>query len=97
MLDLLWTESAIHSLDRLEEFILTNFSKKEFDKILDKLEDVISTIRKGNVKFKYSESTDTYKMVFHKRGTLYYQIEDKVLYIKAVWDNRMISGRNEFE
>lgn len=97
MLKLFWTEKGSQSLDTLEEFILEKFTQKEFDKILDKLEDVISTIRVGNVKFKYSIKTNTYKMVFHKRGTLYYQIEDDTLIIKGVWDNRMMKGKNQFE
>lgn len=97
MLDLYWTPEARDSLDKLELFLITNFTTKEFEKALSLIENVIQTIRKGNIKFKYSPKTNTYKVFYHKRGSIYYQIDNSTLIILRIWDNRMMNNKTKLE
>lgn len=98
MLKVEWTDKAKLSLKNLEEYIVLKFGENKFNETLDLIDNCIGTIKKSKVKFKYSEKNDCYKMVFHKRGTLYHRYEDNnMLKILYVWDNRMIKGKNKFE
>lgn len=98
MLTVKWTDRAKLSLENLEEYIVFKFGDNKFNQTLDLIDNCVETIRKRKVKFKYSSKNDCYKMVFHKRGALYYRFEENnILKILYVWDNRMAKGKNKFE
>ena len=96
-LEVVWTKSGVSSLESIEEYILLHFTQKEFDRLFNKINDTISIIKKGNVKHRYIERTDSYKVVVHKKSSMYYKIKDNKLIITAVWDNRMMIGKSKYE
>lgn len=92
------TPKGEQSLKKVKKFILDNFTQKEYNKLLNEVERVSNQLRKGNVDYKYSQKADVYKVVLHKRCSMYYKKVNKtktdIIYFT---DNRMIKGKNKFE
>lgn len=91
------TDEAKASLLDIKEFLLSKFTLKEYQKLTDKIKKVTKLIQNGNVSFKYSEKTDTYKVILHKNSSMYYRIKNDTLIILMIWDNRMMKEKNKYE
>jgi mRNA-degrading endonuclease RelE of RelBE toxin-antitoxin system len=96
-LTVIWTKTSVKSLKSIEKYIRLHFTKKEFDKLLDNINETISIIKKGNVKHKFIEKTNSYKAVVLKKSSIYYKIKEDKLIITAIWDNRMMRGKSKYE
>jgi len=95
--EVLWTATAKSSLADIKHYLLLNFSQKEFDSLKVSIQNKIVGIQNGNVKHIYYEQTDTYKVILHKRASMYYRITPTTIYIMAIWDNRKMEGKQQFE
>lgn len=93
----IWTATAKKSLADIKQYLLLKFTQKEFDKLKESINKQIATIQKGKVKHVYFERTDTHKVVLHKNTSMYYRITPTTIFIMAIWDNRKMKGKEQYE
>lgn len=95
--NVVWTQTAKNALEDIKKYLLSKFTQKEFDRLKDSINKQIATIQKGNVKHVYIKRTDTHKVVLHKNTSMYYRVTGTTIYVMAIWDNRRMKGKEQYE
>ena len=97
-IEVIITPTAQLSFEKIKDYLLTLFTYKEYSRLLKELEKVVKLLKKGNVHFKYSYKTNTYKVVLHKLCSMYYKkVSDEQIDIVLFIDNRMMKGKENYE
>lgn len=92
------TPAGEQSLKKVKRFILEKFTQREYDKLLKEVERITNQLRIGNVDYNYSKNKDIYKVVLHKRCTMYYKkVSKNQTNVVYFLDNRMMQGKNKLE
>lgn len=93
-----YTKTAKLTLEEIKEFILLHHTSKEVRKLQNKINEVKSTLEKGNVNYKYFKNQEVYKVVVHKYSSMYYKrVDEENIHIIFFRDNRMDNENNLFE
>ena len=95
--NVIWTATAKNSLADIKHYLLLKFTQKEFDKLKESINKQITTIQNGNVKHIYFKRTDIHKVVLHKNTSMYYRVTGTTIYVMAIWDNRRMKGKDDYE
>ena len=86
---LIWTEEAIHNLENILDYLITNWSQTEVDKFKRKLSRQIELILQFPKMFPVSDYNPTLrKAVLSKQTTVFYQIKESEIYLVYLFVNR---------
>ena len=86
---LIWTEEAIHNLENILDYLITNWSQTEVDKFKRKLSRQIELILQFPKMFPVSDYNPTLrKAVLSKQTTVFYQVKESEIYLVYLFVNR---------
>ena len=72
---ILWTDNALQELERTIEYLERNFTRKELEKLSQKIENIVSLISQNPRLFSKSDKKDIYRVTILKFNTMYYRIK----------------------
>ena len=84
----LWTEEANKNLSSIIKYLEDNWTKREIEKFLKKLNKHISIIQSQPDSFPKTNNYNVRRSVVTKQITLYYSISQDTLNIVSLFDNR---------
>ncbi|MDD2387698.1 MAG: type II toxin-antitoxin system RelE/ParE family toxin [Bacteroidales bacterium] len=84
----LWTQEANKNLSIIIKYLEDNWTKKEIEKFLKKLNKHISIIQSQPDSFPKTNNYNVRQSVVTKQITLYYSISQDTLNIVSLFDNR---------
>jgi plasmid stabilization system protein ParE len=84
----LWTEEANKNLSNIIKYLEDNWTKREIEKFLKKLNKQISIIQSQPDSFPKTNNYNVRRSVVAKQITLYYSISQDTLNIVSLFDNR---------
>lgn len=85
----LWSAEASNNLADIIEYLRTEWSEKEIDKFIDKLNKAIVLISKKPQLFRQTSSRNKLrKCVLSKHTSIFYKEQNFNIYIVALFDNR---------
>ncbi|NJX15958.1 type II toxin-antitoxin system RelE/ParE family toxin [Tamlana crocina] len=90
-----WTNHALKELASTYEYLETNFTKKELNKLSQEIEQVLELISKSPDLFPLSESQGVRKVVIKKFNTLYYRENQATIEILSFFSNRKSPDERE--
>ncbi|MFN2430218.1 MAG: type II toxin-antitoxin system RelE/ParE family toxin [Cryomorphaceae bacterium] len=89
-LELIWTQTAERQLDRIIEYLQTNWTEREISQFFKKLEKGLETIRTAsNTQKKSHRKAGTFEYQISPQTTIFYTFDDKKATILLLWSNRM--------
>jgi len=84
-----WSKRALNDFDEIIEFILTKWTAKEALAYIEKVERIISQIRKTPEMFVQSiKGKDIRKCVINKQTSLFYRINGQIIEIITIISNK---------
>ena len=84
-----WTERSLSNAQDISEWIEYKFSKKQVEKFYQLLRDFEKTVAQFPDMFpKSSLKDDVQQAVVHKNLTIYYKVEEPIITVIAMRDNR---------
>jgi plasmid stabilization system protein ParE len=84
-----WSSRAIRDLDKIIEYLRTNWTEKEVKNFSDKLNKAIGLISKRPKLFRLTSFRNNLRRcVLSRQTTIYYQEIKNVIYIVSLFDNR---------
>jgi len=86
--NILWTDNALNELKKTIEYLETNFSNKELEKLSQKIESIVYLISQNPGLFSKSNKQGLYKVTILKFNTLYYRIQGDQIEILSFFSNR---------
>jgi len=86
--NILWTDNALNELKKTIEYLETNFSNKELEKLSQKIESIVYLISQNPGLFSKSDKQGLYKVTILKFNTLYYRIQGDQIEILSFFSNR---------
>jgi len=86
--NILWTDNALNELKKTIEYLETNFSNKELEKLSQKIESIVYLISQNPGLFCKSDKQGLYKVTILKFNTLYYRIQGDQIEILSFFSNR---------
>ena len=87
--EVIWSEEAIRNLKDIIYWLELKWSFRELQKFSHKLDRQIEILKKQPFSFPVSRKTNVRRAVISRQTTLYYQIDDGILKIVSLFDNRM--------
>ena len=87
MIPVVWSELAKADYWNNIKYLESDWTSKEVSNFLNKVDEVIELLRKGNVVFKPTIYKSTYQVVIYKQITLYYRISDNCIELLRFWNN----------
>ena len=85
---ILWTENAVEELERTYEYLERNFTRKELERLAQKIENTVSLISQNPHLFSKSEKKDIHRVLILKFNTMYYRVKDDNIEILSFFSNR---------
>jgi len=65
-----WTNNALDELEKTIEYLETNFTRKELEKLSQKIENIVSLISQNPRLFPKSDKKDIYRVTILKFNTM---------------------------
>lgn len=87
MVNIIWTEKAIADFSDSIYYLETQWSEKEINRFLEKTDEILDKLSKGNLTFQSTEHQNIYYVPILKQITLYYKITAKTTYLLRFWNN----------
>ena len=89
-----WTEEAIQNLEEIIDYLLNNWSQREVDSFKSKLSRQIDLIKTNPKMFPISFFQPRLrKAVLSKQTSIFYEIDDNMIYIAYVFVNHQNKER----
>ena len=85
---ILWTDNALQELESTIEYLERNFTRKELEKLSQKIENIVSLISQNPRLFSKSDKKDIYRVTILKFNTMYYRIKGDNIEILSFFSNR---------
>ena len=85
---ILWTDNALEELDNTIKYLEGNFTRKELERLSQKIENIVSLISQNPRLFSKSEKKDIYRVTILKFNTMYYRIKGDNIEILSFFSNR---------
>lgn len=86
---IIWSPKAQQDYSGLIDYLLQNWTLKEVQQFVDKVENIVFILRKGNIEFRESANRKLHVAVISKQISVYYRIHSsKSVEIVRIWDNR---------
>ena len=86
--NILWTTHAKNELEKTIEYLSENFSEKEIQNLVQKIEYTTKLISQNPHIFPKSEFNNIHKVVILKFNSLYYQQKNDTIEILSFFSNR---------
>ena len=92
--NIFWTEEAVQNLEKIIDYLFTNWTHKEVENFKSKLSKQIDLIEKNPRMFPISPFQPRLrKAVLSKQTSIFYEIDDNVIYIAYVFVNHQNTER----
>ena len=85
---ILWTHHALSELEKTIEYLESNFSDNQLEKLSQKLESTVNLISQNPHLFPKSEEKGVYRVTILKFNTMYYRIQKDSIEILSFFSNR---------
>ncbi len=72
---ILWTDHALSELEKTIEYLETNFTRKELEKLSQKIESIVSLISQNPCLFSKSDKKGIFRITILKFNTMYYRVQ----------------------
>ena len=92
---ILWTDHALGELEKTIEYLEINFTRKELEKLSQKIESTISLISQNPRLFSKSDKNGIYRVTILKFNTMYYRIQGDDIEILSFFSNRQHPKRRK--
>ena len=92
---ILWTDHALGELEKTIEYLETNFTRKELEKLSQKIESIVSLISHNPRLFSKSDNTGIFRVTILKFNTMYYRIQGDSIEILSFFSNRQNPKRRK--
>jgi len=83
-----WSEEAVENLSKTLHYLEENWTEKEIRKFAVKIEKLISIIEIHPDSFPEAAKSNVRKAVLTRQVTLYYYVDNNVIYIITLFDSR---------
>ena len=85
---ILWTDHALSELEHTIEYLETNFTNRQIEKLVQKIENITNLISHNPDLFSKSKETGIYRVTILKFNTMYYRIQGESIEILSFFSNR---------
>jgi len=85
---ILWTDNALEELKRTLEYLERNFTRKELERLSQKIENTVSLISQNPRLFSKSDKKDIHRVLILKFNTMYYRVKGDNIEILSFFSNR---------
>ncbi|HOO85586.1 MAG TPA: type II toxin-antitoxin system RelE/ParE family toxin [Prolixibacteraceae bacterium] len=86
---IIWSPKSQQDYSELIDYLLQNWTLKEVQQFVDKVENIVFILRKGNVEFKKTANRKLHVAVISEQISIYYRIHSSNrVEIVRLWDNR---------
>lgn len=92
---IVWTDLALEELKKTVDYLETNFTIKEKDKLGDEIERILSIIIHSPNIFPLSDKQMVRKTVILKYNTMYYRVVGNEIQILSFFSNRQNSNKRK--
>ena len=82
-----WSEPAEIDYWKNIQYLENEWTIKEVYNFMDKTDELIDLLEKGNVTFKPTDYKDTFQVPVVKQITLYYSVTDNKVELLRFWNN----------
>ncbi len=86
--NIFWTDHALNELEKTIEYLESNFSNKELERLSQKIESTIYLISQNPALFSKSDKQGVYRVTILKFNTMYYRIKGDSIEILSFFSNR---------
>jgi plasmid stabilization system protein ParE len=87
MMTVEWSEPAEIDYWKNIQYLENEWTLKEVHNFMDKTDELIDLLEKGNVTFKPTDYKDTFQVPVVKQITLYYRVTDNKVELLRFWNN----------
>ncbi|MFN3909179.1 MAG: type II toxin-antitoxin system RelE/ParE family toxin [Flavobacterium sp.] len=87
MIKVVWSDNAKHDYWQNIDFLEKNWTYKEIENFLEKVDAVITQLEKGTVVFKPTEKKYIYQIIVVKQITLFYRLTNQEIILLRFWNN----------
>lgn len=87
MLDIIWSNLAIDDVSENIYYLEREWTEKEVEHFVDKMNEVLEILAKGNIKFKPTEYKNIFQIPIVKQITLFYEINGNSVILLRFWNN----------
>ncbi len=87
MMTVEWSEPAEIDYWKNIQYLENEWTIKEVYNFMDKTDELIDLLEKGNVTFKPTDYKDTFQVPVVKQITLYYSVTDNKVELLRFWNN----------
>lgn len=89
-LEIIWTQTAENQLDRIIEYLQTNWTEREIKQFFKKLDQGLDTIGKTpNMQKKSLRKDGAFEYQISPQTTIFYAFDNRKATILLLWSNRM--------
>jgi plasmid stabilization system protein ParE len=86
---IIWSPKAREDYTKIIDYLLMEWTLKEVQIFIERINDTISILKKGNVDFKTIQYKSLHVVVISNQISIYYRIHSKAkVEIIRIWDNR---------
>jgi hypothetical protein len=86
MINIIWTDLAIDDVSENIYYLEKEWTEKEIERFLNKTDEVLEKLAKGNIKFKPTEYKDVYQVPIVKQITLFYEKNGDNIFLLRFWN-----------
>lgn len=86
MLSIIWTDLAIEDTLQNIEYLEREWTEREVQRFINKTDEVLEKLTKGNIKFKPTEYENTFQVPIVKQITLFYEKDDDCIILLRFWN-----------
>jgi plasmid stabilization system protein ParE len=87
MFNIIWSDLAIDDVSENIYYLEREWTEKEIERFLNKTDDVLEKLAKGNIKFKTTKYKDVYQVPIVKQITLFYEKNEDGIILLRFWNN----------
>lgn len=82
-----WSEPAQNDYWKNIQYLENEWTIKEVHNFMDKTDELIDLLEKGNVTFKPTDYKNTFQVPIVKQITLFYRLENNKIELLRFWNN----------
>ena len=86
MINIIWTDLAINDVSENIYYLEKEWTEKEIERFLNKTDEVLEKLAKGNIKFKATEYKEVYQVPIVKQITLFYEKNGDNIFLLRFWN-----------
>jgi hypothetical protein len=87
MYEIIWTNKSKLDYFNNIDFLEKEWTNKEIERFINKTDEILEKLIKGNIKFKKTEYKEVYQVVVIKQITLFYEKNEDKIFLLRFWNN----------